>query len=218
MAGAVTSAYTELAQGVPVGARRSPYDATEFWAISAFKLGPNDVVDVHFIGHSRGSVVISQALLDLQKRPLLPLPLKAGYMIMTMLDPHPANNLWGLYDTAAVGKVVGTRVWRFQRAAKDPNVIVPSNVQQADDYFQRTKASPSLGGNESAINLWGEPPALIEDRAGLTIGFTELTNRKLPNGKGIGHSEVVDYYMGLLTDPATGKPKLPPEIEPFKPF
>ncbi len=58
-------------------------------AAKALNPGRNDVVDVQFIGHSRGSVVISQALEDLQNTAFT--PLKKGYRIMTMLDPHPAS-------------------------------------------------------------------------------------------------------------------------------
>ncbi len=56
-------------------------------AIKSGKIGPNDVVDLHFIGHSRGSVVISQAFLALTKTKIP--QLQHGYDIMTMLDPHP---------------------------------------------------------------------------------------------------------------------------------
>ena len=60
------------------------------------ELGSNDVVDVQFIGHSRGSVVISQALMDLSdtnpdsQYDIADVPswLSSSYMMMTMLDPH----------------------------------------------------------------------------------------------------------------------------------
>ncbi len=50
---------------------------------------PGDVVDINFIGHSRGTVVISEVLQDLvgTNDPAL----RGGYMQMTLLDPHPAN-------------------------------------------------------------------------------------------------------------------------------
>src|SRR5262249_21641263 len=53
-------------------------------------LNSNDVIDLHLIGHSRGTVVISQALLDLQGSSVS--QLAGGYVKMTMLDPHPALN------------------------------------------------------------------------------------------------------------------------------
>jgi hypothetical protein len=64
-------------------------------AISSLgSLGNNDVVDIHLIGHSRGAVVISEAMLDLVANPVP--QLQQGYFKMTFLDPHPANNQYGL--------------------------------------------------------------------------------------------------------------------------
>jgi hypothetical protein len=59
-------------------------------------LGPDDVIDLHFIGHSRGAVVASQALELLQATQKLgtniPTPIDHGYVKLTLLDPHPAHN------------------------------------------------------------------------------------------------------------------------------
>ena len=68
-------------------------------------MGPNDVVALHMIGHSRGSAVISQAALDLQAyvaQHAAWSPLLAGPWKMTFLDPHPAHNVPGksFYDAA----------------------------------------------------------------------------------------------------------------------
>src|SRR5207249_11553918 len=52
---------------------------------------PGSVVDLHLIGHSRGSVVISQALQDLAGTTIP--ELQGGFKRMTMLDPHPANKI-----------------------------------------------------------------------------------------------------------------------------
>ncbi|MCA1684546.1 MAG: hypothetical protein LC745_00885, partial [Planctomycetia bacterium] len=51
---------------------------------------PSDPVDLHLIGHSEGAVVVSQALLSLQHRTTP--QLRAGYLKVTLLDPHAANN------------------------------------------------------------------------------------------------------------------------------
>ena len=50
-----------------------------------------DVVDLHLIGHSRGAVVVTQALQDLvgTTDPRL----AGGYFKLTLLDPHPAHQL-----------------------------------------------------------------------------------------------------------------------------
>jgi hypothetical protein len=49
------------------------------------------VVDLQLIGHSRGSVVITRAMQDLQND-LSKIPQAAGgYWLLTYLDPHPAH-------------------------------------------------------------------------------------------------------------------------------
>ncbi len=50
----------------------------------------NSVVDLHFIGHSEGAVVNSQALIRLDQDGLPP-NLQDGFIQMTMLDPHAAE-------------------------------------------------------------------------------------------------------------------------------
>ena len=49
-----------------------------------------DVMDLHFIAHSRGVVVVTEALrvLTAQDNPLI----KQSFIALTLLDPHPANN------------------------------------------------------------------------------------------------------------------------------
>src|SRR5262249_51214440 len=69
--------------------------------------GPNDVIDVHLIGHSPGSIVISQAATYLDPARPNQLPqLRRSFVKMTMLDPHPANDrpLFSdpLFDSAAL--------------------------------------------------------------------------------------------------------------------
>ncbi len=50
-----------------------------------------DVIDIHLIGHSRGTVVVAQAANDLVKN-LPQIDLDGSYIELTLLDPHPANN------------------------------------------------------------------------------------------------------------------------------
>jgi hypothetical protein len=52
-----------------------------------------DVVDIHLIGHSRGTVVVTQALNVLMgKLNTSESPFGGSYVELTLLDPHPANN------------------------------------------------------------------------------------------------------------------------------
>jgi hypothetical protein len=166
-----------------------------------------DVIDVHFIGHSRGSVVISQALMDLndsnvgapQNNIDAPRWIKTGFMMMTMLDPHPANNAFGLLSQnmnlgSSVRAAIGAfAVRRFQSIAEDPNVVVPSNVQIAQDYYQHSDNNiAALPGNENLVNLWGESPEQIDNQSGAAI-------QPFPSGPPIGHGEIVTTtYANIL--------------------
>jgi hypothetical protein len=177
--------------------------------------GAKDVVDLQLIGFSRGSVVISQALQDINDSntvdtnddlPSPPSWLSGGFDTMTMLDPHPADNEFGLmsqgnqqlldlFDASALAVEV---VRYFQATAEDENVVVPSNVSLAEDFYQNTPAA-NLTGMESYVNLWGESPTQIDNEdPGLTIQEHKL-------GATIGHSEVVDYYMQQVVE-QKGKP------------
>lgn len=164
---------------------------------------PNDVVDVHFIGHSLGSVVISRALQELQFSADTPEPLRAGWVKMTMLDPHPAHNhATPNYSVArkgllgVLGRFFERRLIDFQDRAMDPEVVVPSIVDEAEVYYQHT-SHRLLRGSERILNLWGEIPVINESAA--PVSYYDLT------GPGIGHSEVHDWYQShvipTLVDP-----------------
>ena len=81
------------------------------------------VVDIQLIGHSRGSVVITQAAEDLQND--LPNISQAagGYWLLTYLDPHPAHAA-NVVPFAVANNTVGKDTLRlanlFQEGAKDP--------------------------------------------------------------------------------------------------
>ncbi len=61
-----------------------------FTAVNSLRASVTDVIDIHLIGHSRGSVVISQAARQLELN--YPDYTRQGYIQMTLLDPHPALN------------------------------------------------------------------------------------------------------------------------------
>ena len=163
--------------------------------------GPNDVVDVNFIGHSRGGVVVGLALSDLigNEAPQL----ADGFQMETLLDPHPANvTLPGIFSNGAYGysgasvltPIVAGAVANFEWLAQDPNAMVPSDVQAAADFYQTTNASdfPTLN-SENIVNLWGESPAQITNWPSFGLSYN-LT------GNGIGHSEVVSVYRSLVSN------------------
>jgi hypothetical protein len=158
-----------------------------------------DVVDLDLIGHSRGAVVISQALQDLlgTTDPAL----AGGYKTMTLLDPHPANNSFAA-QTASFGsnffaqRVVKPAYVAFQAAAADPQVVIPPNVDQADLYFQHTPAQafPVLPNFEAIVNLWGEDQSLIINQSSAHLGILDLTGTVDASLGFIGHSEVPLWY------------------------
>ncbi len=162
---------------------------------------PGDVVDLQLIGHTRGAVVISQALQDLvgTSDPVL----AGGYKDMTLLDPHPANNSFASPDYSA-GKdsfsqyVVVPGYLAFQALAQDPQMVIPSNVDQAEEYFQHTPASAlsifSRSPWEPFINFWGENPLLIDNQSSEPLISLDFTDDNAPGIGVIGHSEVPLWY------------------------
>jgi hypothetical protein len=159
---------------------------------------PGDVVDLHLIGHSRGAVVISQALGDLvgTTDPVL----AGGYKLMTVLDPHPGNNTFFqpgysqgpglLAAVAAVTLIAG------ESATQDPQVVIHSNVDAVQDYFQHTPASAFLRTSslESYLNPWGEDPSLLINQSGASVASVNLTSQVDSVLGPIGHVEVPVWY------------------------
>jgi hypothetical protein len=193
---------------------------------------PGDVVDLHFIGHSRGAVVISRAMQDLVARQTTDLALQGSYIKATFLDPHPASaatvflassdpkpiaalariapNLGPALLGAYAGVLAGYA--SVATLAKDPQVVIPLNVQYAEAAYQHTSASAfSLLSIERYLNLWGEGPQDgIINNSGHPIHWTDLSNT-VDNGSvtvsgttrvigPIGHSEVPLWYLKHQVD------------------
>jgi len=166
---------------------------------------PGDVVDINFIGHSRGTVVISEALQDLDgtNDPAL----RGGYMQMTLLDPHPANLAFSQFSWASFlpgANDLAALVVAFEFLTRDPQVIVPSNVEQVQQFDEQTPAG-QLGFLfndliEFGLNLWGELPSAIPNQSGQPIEATSLTNVSAPSIGLIGHSEVPYWYLANVVD------------------
>jgi hypothetical protein len=119
-------------------------------------------VDLHFIGHSEGTVVNSMAIQLLNKTGQWPANLQAGYLKVTMLDPHPANNgrpgQQYSVSNGLLGTIAREEINAFQSKAKDPPVYVPPNVQDAEVFYQHTPVRLSGGSNHGIYNLWGQVP------------------------------------------------------------
>jgi hypothetical protein len=138
-------------------------------------------VDLHFIGHSEGTVVNTQAIVALEKS-MTP-QLRAGYIEDTLLDPHAANNnVPGQYSVGGglLGALAGSLIHRYQAQAHDPPVFIPPGVDAAQVFYQHTQASHDHGVNQGLYNLWGQVP--VPDLSGNPIAYYNLT------GAGATHS------------------------------
>src|SRR5262249_23645514 len=138
-------------------AMQGPRLASEILA-AASQFPPSDPVDLHFIGHTEGAVVNTQAIIALQSS-MTP-QLKAGYMKDTLLDPHPASNAIPGQEysvtSGLLGRLATAEISSFQSKAKDPPVFIPSIVNDAEVFYQHTRAANSHGVNSDLYNLWGE--------------------------------------------------------------
>lgn len=118
-----------------------------------------DPISVHFIGHSQGTVVNTRAaqLLRFKQSPNI----AAGYLKMTMLDPHAANNSAPGHqysvNNSFMGKLAKWTIDNFQRAAVDPYASVPRNIDDAEVFWQHTPVEVA-NTNSGMYNLWGQVP------------------------------------------------------------
>jgi hypothetical protein len=156
---------------------------------AASKLPSDGPIDLHLIGHSEGAVVNSQAIELLNRTGRWTPALSQGFLKMTMLDPHAANN--GVpaqqysVSNGLLGRIARAEINKFQSKAKDPVVSVPPNVQDAEVFFQHTPIRLAGGSNRGIYNLWGQVP--VHGRA----DYFDLT------APGISHSGkfgVQDWY------------------------
>jgi hypothetical protein len=148
-------------------------------------------VDLHFIGHSEGAIVNSQALkaLEGESSPQI----DKGFIKHTMLDPHAANNGFPgkQYSTkpSTMGEIARNLINDYQSKARDPFASVPANVDDAEVYYQHTYYAMAKGSDRDShyMNLWGQVPAKGPGEA----TYIDIT------GPGISHSDdfsVVDWY------------------------
>jgi hypothetical protein len=190
-------------------------------AADALATLPTDVVDVHLIGHSRGTVVVSRALLGLNADPGPP-ELEIGYTKATLLDSHPARNraslFLGLLELAngtGVSTIGGfsfdpryptslaaaVATLGFQAAVNDPRVVLPPNVDETELFYQRLPWYRTTTPFEQRLhfNLWGDRPQDVVNLSGSAIIATNLAT--VPSAAGVGHTGVQFWYLGMLLTP-----------------
>ena len=173
---------------------------------------PKAVFAFDFIGHSRGTVVISAAVAMLYKE-AHSLGVSNDYVKMTFLDPHPAHPVYGRNASSASGlksmvaaPIVAAYV-AFQAATKDGPVSVTKGVNEVEDFYEDT-SSGNLTATETLINLHGLAPNQIQNFSSAPSSlFINLTDRHVnpddPNSRVIGHGETVDWFQLNAVD--TGK-------------
>ncbi|MEH2464138.1 hypothetical protein [Nostoc sp.] len=185
---------------------------------------PGDVVDIHLIGHSRGTVIVTEALNDLLPR------LRKGedlssYIEFTLLDPHPANNYetpWADFgtflDTMDANTTVGIGLnhapssWNakkitedFQGKVADPSLAIPQGIKKFDVWYQHTEAGCLTNApyQQYIMNLWGlVGNKTIQNSSGIELipdqNLFNLTTLKDKQGRcqqpAVGHNQVPDVY------------------------
>lgn len=197
-----TSSLSRSGQAVAAGHNLAAKVKTQADALAAGHAG--DVVDLHFIGHSRGAVVISVAMADLSATtdPVL----IGSYIKATYLDPHPASSKTNnLYSSGSLLAVLGVQL--VQNAMNDPVVTIPSNVDYSEVFYQHTRYQDLKTVNPSeysTINLWGQGPNDgIVNQSSVAIKWVNLTTAPGNTATAIGHSEVPLWYITNVVD--TGK-------------
>jgi hypothetical protein len=194
----------KFAQKIIAEAKRLTFSAT---SINGYE--SNFLVDLHLIGHSRGAVVVTQAAIKLSNNPYS--KFLFDHKKLTLLDPHPANrstlnsfnvpsrdrviwNYWGLktpipLDPYSISKIMSAikgsiRGYQsFCLKARDPNIEIPSFIDEAESYYQRSEVVLPLKDLLWVMNLHGIPVKGAKN--------TEITSLRPV----IQHSDVYNWYI-----------------------
>jgi hypothetical protein len=135
--------------------------------------------------------------------------LRGGYIKMTMLDPHPANNYGGTYQYYSRGtdflsrRIAAVIVENFQADVSDPRtLVIPENVQAVEVYWQHTDLTDleASKGFERRVNLWGHAPddGTFENRSGAMVNRSGAMDQPY-NLTRFYFSE--DDYLGVTDNP-----------------
>ena len=193
----------EFRSGVPQEFGLELADAVESSA-SAFSPTIADAVDVHWIAHSRGNVVISQSLLAWADNPDLFPAIERGSLKVTSLDPHPSKNRnpeqMSVNRLNPLGIVLAQFTRLFNATANDPDVVLPPGLATHTElYYQRTEWY-QLSAREVyfdyLVNYWGEAPL---------DGFSAEDSYDITQWR-LSHFEVPNYYMDVVLAGVNMKP------------
>lgn len=158
-------------------------------------------VDLHWIGHSQGTVINTQAIRRLNRSESP--ELRAGYVEDTLLDPHAANpDAPGPQHSTSgpFGWLAQLTIDKYESEARDPLVFVPRSVDQAQVFYQQTPASRDHGTNSGIYNLWGQVPV-----RGEAVYFNLTQAGVVHSGK---RGVAMWYQKHVLPGLGLGAPKL----------
>lgn len=205
---------------------RELYDEIARRAINMTHQHEGDVVDLHLIGHSRGTVVISELLKEWKLRPSI--ALKGSHVRVTLLDPHPATNRIPPpqedYGDTDRGIFFHDRYRAIQDRINDPLIVLPGGIgiHEAEVWYQHSTIEQIMAGEDvrddllypAPLNLWGigGPGNHIQQLSDGSIGiiWRNLTNVLLGE-EIVDHGGVVNYFQAVLDGHAEpGRCKMPP--------
>jgi hypothetical protein len=151
------------------------------------------VVDLHLIGHSRGSVVITQAMQTLQDD-LAKIPqARGGYWELTYLDPHPSHGT-NVAPFSATTQAALDAANALQNIFQDPYPLtVPAQVAAVQIDYENTPVSEIESvSEEGQLNPWGiTNPSGIQPTPGASTQFQMLNLTTA----GMSHSGVYQWYQ-----------------------
>lgn len=181
--------------------------ATEILNATKNVFPANDVIDLHVIAHSRGSIVSALALDSLKSQTTVP-ALGAGFVQWTLLDPHPLRNDVAVRNESASFGPLGRLVFRsyrlLQTLTNDPALFAPANVDFIETFFQRKESADIRFGEQKFLNPWG----VIVNFPGKIAKFYDAT------GITAGHIELFDTYFQVVGSILPHSPLIPPVIQP----
>lgn len=210
------------------------YDEIGRHAIDMVHQHFGDVVDVHLIGHSRGTIIASEVLKEWKDRPAP--GLEGSYVRVTLLDPHPANNairqqedVYFPDDSLSAQALYGWVHAKYrvtQDQIQDPMIELPGGIgiREAEVWFQHTRVKDILAAPEyrdadlpiSGFNLWGlgaTTGSHITSRTDRSISllWRNLTNFRFDDGALVDHGGVTEYFQNHIDRNAVpGKCVMPP--------
>ncbi|WZO95873.1 hypothetical protein EP7_002843 [Isosphaeraceae bacterium EP7] len=153
----------------------------------------SDPVDLHLVAHSEGAVVNMIALnrIEAEGTPQI----DAGYVELTLLDPHAASNAVPGRDFSSSGGLLGgianLSIKNYQGRANDPQVAIPPTADDVQVFYQHTTASAA----DTVYNLWGQVPVA---KAGAETHYYNLGAMNVTHS---GKKGVANWYLNVIAPP-----------------